>query len=123
MEREANERELQRRKDENLAIARKAARERLDQLKSTALGARAFEGINEKEIAGMNIDDILAKQVSQLEKEKKELAEKLRTQEKKIDYFERAKHIEEIPLRKAQVKAISSENKIFWDEQQVIKVS
>ena len=32
----------------------------------------------------MDVDDILAKQVEQLEKEKKELQEKLKSQEKKV---------------------------------------
>ena len=32
----------------------------------------------------MDVDDILAKQVEQLEKEKKELQEKLKAQEKKV---------------------------------------
>lgn len=32
----------------------------------------------------MDMDDILAKQVEQLEKEKKELQEKLKSQEKKV---------------------------------------
>lgn len=33
----------------------------------------------------MDVDDILAKQVEQLEKEKKELQEKLKSQEKKVN--------------------------------------
>ena len=48
LEREAEEREKQRRMEEHREIQRKAARERLEQLKSTALGARAFEGIDEE---------------------------------------------------------------------------
>ena len=35
-------------------------------------------------MADMDVDDILAKQVEQLEKEKKELQEKLKSQEKKV---------------------------------------
>lgn len=122
LEREAERREIQRRRDESEAIQRKAAKDKLDQLRSTEMGARAFQGIDAKEIAEMNSEDILAKQVVQLEKEKKELAEKLRTQEKKVDYFERAKHIEQINLRKAQIPSISAENKKFWDDQQLLKV-
>ena len=37
-----------------------------------------------QEIAKMDVDDIMAKQVEQLEKEKKELQEKLKGQEKKV---------------------------------------
>ena len=122
LEREAERREMQRRRDEAEAIQRKAAKDKLDQLRSTEMGARAFQGIDAKDIAEMNSEDILAKQVIQLEKEKRELAEKLRTQEKKIDYFERAKHIEQIGMRRSQIISISAQNKKFWDDQQLIKV-
>ena len=37
-------------------------------------------------MADMDVDDILAKQVEQLEKEKKELQEKLKSQEKKVRF-------------------------------------
>lgn len=47
-----------------------------------------------------NIDaeQIAAKEAEELQKEKKELQQKLKTQEKRVDYFERAKRLEEIPL-------------------------
>ncbi|KAI0236259.1 Eukaryotic translation initiation factor 3 subunit A [Lamellibrachia satsuma] len=118
LEREAEEREKQRRLEEHREIQRKAARERLEQLKSTALGARAFEGIDEEVMADMDVDDILAKQVEQLEKEKKELQEKLKSQEKKVDFFERAKHIEEIPLLEKQCEDEMEKAKEFWEQQE-----
>jgi translation initiation factor 3 subunit A len=37
-------------------------------------------------IAEMDVEDILAKQVEQLEREKRELQEKLKSQEKKVCY-------------------------------------
>ena len=40
--------------------------------------------MDEDVISDLNMDEIVAKQIEQLEKEKKELAEKLRTQEKKV---------------------------------------
>lgn len=46
----------------------------------------------------MNPDDIAAKEAEEAQKEKREMQQKLKSQEKKIDYFERAKRIEEIPL-------------------------
>ncbi|KAK2180443.1 hypothetical protein NP493_443g06025 [Ridgeia piscesae] len=118
LEREAEEREKQRRMEEHREIQRKAARERLEQLKSTALGARAFEGIDEEVMADMDVDDILAKQVEQLEKEKRELQEKLKSQEKKVDFFERAKHLEEIPLLEKQCEEEMEKAKEFWEQQE-----
>jgi predicted phage-related endonuclease len=41
----------------------------------------------------LDADVILAKQVEQLEREKKELQAKLKAQEKKVDFFARACHI------------------------------
>ena len=84
LQREKEERERQRRIEEHDEIKKKAAREKLDQLKSTELGAKAFADLKEEEIAGMDVDDIMAKQVEQLEKDKKEMQEKLKTQEKKV---------------------------------------
>ena len=40
-----------------------------------------------QDLANMDVDDIMAKQVEQLEKEKKELQERLRNQEKKVTVF------------------------------------
>jgi translation initiation factor 3 subunit A len=37
-----------------------------------------------QDLAKMDVDDIMAKQVEQLEKEKKDLNERLRNQEKKV---------------------------------------
>ena len=84
LEREAEERERQKRLQEHQEVQKKVARERLDQLRSTDLGKTAFQGITEEEIAQMDVDDIMAKQVEQLEKEKRELQEKLKGQEKKV---------------------------------------
>lgn len=40
-----------------------------------------------QEMADLDVDEIMAKQVEQLEKEKKELQERLRGQEKKVRLF------------------------------------
>lgn len=47
LEREAREREEQRRMEERREIQRRAAREKLDQLMATPVGARVFEGMDE----------------------------------------------------------------------------
>lgn len=46
----------------------------------------------------MDADEIAAREVEELQKERRELQQKLKSQEKKVDYFERAKRLEEIPL-------------------------
>jgi translation initiation factor 3 subunit A len=43
-------------------------------------------------------EQIAAREAEELQKERRELLQKLKSQEKKVDYFERAKRVEEIPL-------------------------
>lgn len=46
----------------------------------------------------MDAEQIAAKEAEELQKERREMQQKLKSQEKKVDYFERAKRLEEIPL-------------------------
>lgn len=71
----------------------------------------------------LDTDDILQKQVEQLEKEKRELQERLKSQEKKVDYFIRAKRVEEIPLLEQNSKEQSVKNREKWDQQEHDRVS
>ena len=52
LEKEAAEREQTRRKQEHMEVQRKVAKERLEQLKATELGEKAFEGITE-DVSGL----------------------------------------------------------------------
>merc|ERR1712083_921777 len=56
--------------------------------------------------------------VEELEKEKKELQIRLKSQEKKVDHFQRALRLEELPLLKEQHEQIKDEGKIIWMEQE-----
>lgn len=46
----------------------------------------------------LDADQIAAKEAEELQKERREMQQKLKSQEKKVDYFERAKRLMEIPL-------------------------
>ena len=98
-------------------------KEKLDQIRSTSFGAKALAHIAEVDLENMDMDDILAKQIEQLEKEKKEREEKLKAQEKKVDYFERAKCIEEIPLLLKKYEADKVESRKFWEETEKERIS
>ena len=63
----------------------------------------------------MDTDDILQKQVEQLEKEKRELQERLKSQDKKVDYFIRAKRLEEIPLLEAYAAEQAVTKREQWE--------
>ena len=56
-----------------------------------------MQKMDESEIAELDTDQIMMKQVEELENEKRLLAARLKAQEKKMDHMERAKRKEEIP--------------------------
>lgn len=46
----------------------------------------------------MDAEQITAREMEELQKERRDMMQKLKSQEKKMDYFHRAMRIEEIPL-------------------------
>lgn len=66
----------------------------------------------------MDADQIAAREAEELQKERRELQAKLKSQEKKVDYFERAKRIEEIPLIQANMKERQLQDQSFWEQQE-----
>ncbi|XP_056903602.1 eukaryotic translation initiation factor 3 subunit A isoform X2 [Takifugu flavidus] len=120
---EAKEREKERIMQEHEQIKKKTVRERLEQIKKTELGAKAFKDIDIEDLEELDPDFIMAKQVEQLEKEKKELQERLKNQEKKIDYFERAKRLEEIPPIKKAYEEQRVKDMELWELQEEERIS
>ncbi|XP_053476340.1 eukaryotic translation initiation factor 3 subunit A isoform X2 [Ictalurus furcatus] len=120
---EAKEREKERIMQEHEQIKKKTVRERLEQIKKTELGAKAFKDIDIEDLEELDPDFIMAKQVEQLEKEKKELQERLKNQEKKIDYFERAKRLEEIPMIKKAYEEQRIKDMELWELQEEERIS
>ncbi|XP_066476006.1 eukaryotic translation initiation factor 3 subunit A [Tiliqua scincoides] len=120
---EAKEREKERILQEHEQIKKKTVRERLEQIKKTELGAKAFKDIDIEDLEELDPDFIMAKQVEQLEKEKKELQERLKNQEKKIDYFERAKRLEEIPLIKSAYEEQRIRDMELWEQQEEERIT
>merc|ERR1712123_63191 len=115
---EREEREKQRKENEIRDIQAKHTRDKIAQLANTEIGKKVLEGMQAEEIAKMDADEIMAKQVEELEKEKKELQVRLKAQEKKVDHLERAKRLEEIPLLKLQFEEFKEEAKVVWEEQE-----
>merc|ERR1712071_54188 len=57
------------------------------------------------------------------EKERKELQTKLKSQEKKVDFFERAKRIEEIPLLEKHLEVTKIANRDMWQQQEEDRIA
>ncbi|XP_041371282.1 eukaryotic translation initiation factor 3 subunit A-like isoform X3 [Gigantopelta aegis] len=122
LEREALERKKQRQHQEHQEIKRKHVKERIEQLRKTDIGSRIFKDIDEEEFAELDVDEIMQKQVEQLEKEKRELQERLKGQEKKVDYFQRARRLLEIPLLEKQFEEDDIRARKFWDEHELERI-
>lgn len=71
----------------------------------------------------MDAEQIAAREAEELIKERREFQAKLKSQEKKIDYFERAKRIEEIPLIQKSLEEKQVQDRKFWEEQEANRIA
>lgn len=76
-----------------------------------------------QDIKKLDADQIAAKEAEELQKERRELLAKLKSQEKKVDYFERAKRLEEIPLIQAYLKEKQMQDQMFWEQQEKERIA
>nr|CAG8435075.1 14005_t:CDS:10 [Entrophospora candida]CAG8510865.1 9028_t:CDS:10 [Entrophospora candida] len=89
---EAKKRESLRRKREYEAIQKEEVRKFAESLKAKKLN------VQPEDLENLDPDRLVQLQVEHIEKEKKELGERLRTLAKRMDHLERAYRKEEIPL-------------------------
>ena len=71
-----------------------------------------------EQIAKIVAEEIMAKQVEELEKEKKKLQVRLKAPGMKVDHLERAQRLEEFPLLKLQYKEFKEEAKVVLEEKE-----
>jgi translation initiation factor 3 subunit A len=96
-------------------LKHKQALDKIAQIKRTAVGAKALDGIDENELKGLDPDAIVAKQVEQLDKEKRDLEARKRAVERKMDHFERACREEEVPLLEKQWQDQQVSDRAWWE--------
>ncbi|KAG4302801.1 hypothetical protein PCK1_000961 [Pneumocystis canis] len=108
---EAKKREAERIKKETDAIRAEEARKLADELK-----AKGALKVDVDDLEGLDTSKLRAIQLEQLEKETRDLNEKLRITSKRIDHLERAYRKEELPL--LQQKAIDqlASDKLFHEK-------
>lgn len=116
LSKEMQEREEMRRKEEKDEEERRVAQDRLEMIRKSELGAKMLKDIDVETFTKIDPDELMKRQMETMEREKKDMQDRLKAQEKKVDYFERAKRIEEIPLLKKKYddKRIKDEKK--WEE-------
>jgi translation initiation factor 3 subunit A len=107
LQKEREERELQRKQEQLREIQKKTIAEKMEQIAQTEIGKKVISKMDEKELAELDTEAIMIKQVEELENEKRQLLARLKAQEKKVDHLERAKRKEEIPLIKENMSQVS----------------
>ncbi|XP_040564646.1 eukaryotic translation initiation factor 3 subunit A [Lepeophtheirus salmonis] len=123
LESERIEREQRKREEEIRQIQQRHIKEKVEQIAQTEIGKKVLDKLDENEIAELDADQIMKRQVIELEKEKRELISRLKSQEKKIDHFERAKRQEEIPLLLEYFKEDQEQDKIFWGKKEEDRIA
>jgi translation initiation factor 3 subunit A len=89
-------------------IKQRHIEETVKNIAQTEIGKKVLSKMDEKEIAELDTDKIMMKQVEELENEKRQLIARLKSQEKRVDHLERAKRKEEIPLLLEASKQVNS---------------
>ena len=97
---------MQRKQEQLREIQRKTIAEKMEQIAQTEIGKKVISKMDEKELAELDTEQIMIKQVEELENEKRQLVARLKAQEKKVDHLERAKRKEEIPLIVENMKQV-----------------
>jgi len=113
---EQQEREARRREEQEKEEKRRTANDRLEMFKKSEIGQKILKDIDIEALEKINPDELMKRQVETLEKEKRELHDRLKAQEKKLDYFERAKRLEEIPLLKQKAIDKKKEDAELWEK-------
>lgn len=118
LESEREERERKRQQSEIQQIKDRHLKEKMQQISQTSHGQKVLKKLDEDEIKKLDAEQIAAREAEELLKERREMQQKLKSQEKKVDYLERAKRIEEIPLLEKAVEKKMELAKQQWEQQE-----
>ncbi|XP_055923013.1 eukaryotic translation initiation factor 3 subunit A [Eupeodes corollae] len=118
LQQENEEREKKRALNEIAAIKEKSLKEKMQQISQTAHGKKMLSKLDEEGIKKLDAEQIAARETEELNRERRELQTKLKSLEKKVDYYERAKRIEEISLFQKYLAEKQVKDKEFWELQE-----
>ncbi|XP_050667768.1 eukaryotic translation initiation factor 3 subunit A-like isoform X2 [Leptidea sinapis] len=118
LEAEREEREKKRHASELAAMRERHLRERIAHISQTMHGKKVLQKLDEEDLKKMDAEAIAQREAEELMKERRELQARLKSQEKKVDYFERAKRLEEIPLLQKTLEEKQVQDKAFWEQQE-----
>jgi len=115
---EQKEREEKMRLQQEEAEQRRNANDKLEMWKKTDIGKKLFAEVQAEDLMkkDFNTEDMVNKQIVLKEKEKKEINNRRKAQERKIDHLERAKRQEEIPLIEKYMADKRVNDRIQWEQ-------
>ncbi|OTF77156.1 eukaryotic translation initiation factor 3 subunit A-like protein [Euroglyphus maynei] len=118
---ETKERERLKREKDEKEIRKQITMDQLKKMKEV-LPDLELDNLDDDELAKLRPQDLHQKRVEQLEKERREQLAKQRKLERKVDHFERAKRLEEIPLLKQQYEEWRVQDQELWAKTQELKI-
>lgn len=118
LDQEREERERKRQQNEIQQIKDRHLKEKMHQISQTSHGQKVLKKLDEDEIKKLDAEQIAAREAEELQKERREIQQKLKSQEKKVDYLERAKRIEEIPLIEKAMEEKLEQTRLRWEQQE-----
>ncbi|KAI5714598.1 hypothetical protein M8J77_002411 [Diaphorina citri] len=122
LEFERRERERKRIESELALMKERNLKEKVQQISQTSHGRKILGKLDEADIKNMDADQITARELEELQKERREQQQKLKSQEKKMDYFERAKRLEEIPLIEKAYEEKKVRDRKLWEEREAKRI-
>merc|ERR1719427_493779 len=124
IDKEQKERRTRLQQEQQKAEDLQKANDKLEMLKKTEIGKKLFENVQADDIMknDFNTEDMVNKQIVLKEKEKKEINDRRKAQEKKIDHFERAKRKVEIPLLEKHISEKKVKDEDLWIESEKERV-
>ncbi|QQP35662.1 Eukaryotic translation initiation factor 3 subunit A [Caligus rogercresseyi] len=123
LEAEKEEREKRKMEEEIKQIQQRHMRDRMSQIAQTEIGKKVLDKLDENEIENLDADQIMAKQVSELEKERKELIARLKTQERKWITWNGPRDKKRSLFFKSSSKRILKMTRyVFWNEKEADRI-
>ncbi|KAL1449822.1 hypothetical protein WDU94_002295 [Cyamophila willieti] len=117
------EREKKRVENEIAMMKERNLKEKVQQISQTTHGQKILRKLDDSELKNLDADQITARELEELQKERRELQQKLKSQEKKMDYFERAKRLEEIPLIEKSYDKKKVLDKEQWEKREAKRIA
>ncbi|KAI2803103.1 Eukaryotic translation initiation factor 3 subunit A [Blomia tropicalis] len=121
LQEETKERERKKREKDEQDLMKQMTMDQLKKMKD-AMPDLHLDDLDDEELAKLRPQDLHNKRVEQLEKERRDALARQRKFERKIDHFERAKRLEELPLLAQQYEEFRIEDRKRWEKYEALRI-